>query len=99
MISNLAGESPPGSGQISELGRSRRFDDVFGANAVNLLPLSAASRTWPDLLLAQADREWTHSCLHHAPRLRRSICNLRSAGNHRKPDTLHLPPRAAMRIE
>ena len=57
MISNLAGESLSGSGQISELGRSRRFDDVFGANALNLLPLSAASRTRPDLLLAQAGRE------------------------------------------
>jgi hypothetical protein len=29
MTSNLADESLPGSGQLSELGRSRRFDDVF----------------------------------------------------------------------
>ena len=28
-----------------------------GANALNLLPLSAAPRTWPELLLAQASRE------------------------------------------
>jgi hypothetical protein len=28
-------------------------------NALNLLPLSAAQRTWPDLLLARSGREWT----------------------------------------
>jgi hypothetical protein len=33
MISNLADESLPGSGQMSELGDSRRFDDVFVASA------------------------------------------------------------------
>ena len=33
MISNHADESLPGGGQMSELGRSRRFDDVFVTTA------------------------------------------------------------------